>query len=131
MSGSVEQPRSVSTVRILERQHRNPGGYDDLFQKRCEATRPRIAIRHRLANLISVQNHGGAYAGANTSELAFFRDDEWVVEPIPEFADYHDGSPMNADLAIYGWVPNDLVLQFLKKFGTSGEGPVSLVRRLR
>ena len=134
MSGSGQQSVNVTSVRVLDSpaadnvrwlsdrvatRHRSGSVYDVLFQGRSEATRPRITINHPMANRISVQNHGGAYAGTTTSELAFFRDDEWVVEPIPEFAEYHDGSPKYADLAVYGWVPNDLVLEFLEKYGTS------------
>jgi hypothetical protein len=134
MSGSMQQLTAVSSVRVLEspsadqvswqsgrveKDDRDAAGYEMLFRSRSQETRPHLSIQHPMANRISVQNHGGAYADAQRSELAFFQDDEWVVEPIPEFAEYHDGSPSDADIAVYPWVPNDLVVGFLRKFAAA------------
>lgn len=73
----------------------------------------RYKIKHPIADTISVVNHQGAYAGENTSEIAFFHKGDWVVSPIEPFADYHDGSPEDADTAVYHYVPNDLINAFL------------------
>jgi len=70
-------------------------------------------INHPMADTISVANGWGSYAGVSTSEIAFFLNDEWVVTPIEPFADYHDGSPSDADTAVYPYVPNDLIDAFL------------------
>lgn len=75
----------------------------------------RYSIKHPMADQISVVNHSLAYAGETTSEVAFFMKGEWVVAPIEPFADYHDGSPSDADTAVYGWVPNDLITAFLEE----------------
>ena len=73
----------------------------------------RYKIKHPMADTISVVNGLGTYAGANTSEVAFFFKGEWVVSPIEPFADYHDGSDWDADTAVYPYVPNDLINAFL------------------
>ena len=75
----------------------------------------RYKIKHPMADTISVVNHSFAYAGENTSEVAFFHKGEWVVSPIEPFADYHDGSAL--DTAVYGWVPNVLIEAFLAENG--------------
>ena len=73
----------------------------------------RYSIKHPLADTMSVVNGFGTYAGANTSEVAFFFKGEWVVTPIEPFADYHDGSDWDADTAVYPYVPNDLIQSFI------------------
>lgn len=75
----------------------------------------KFRIIHPMADTISVINGFGAYAGENTSEIAFFCDGEFVVEPIEPFAKYHDGS--TEDSAVYPWVPNDLIQAFLAENG--------------
>jgi len=75
----------------------------------------RYKIKHPMADTISVVNHSFAYAGENTSEVAFFLKGEWVVSPIEPFADYHDGSDWDADTAVYPYVPNDLIESFLEE----------------
>jgi hypothetical protein len=129
MFGSMQQLTAVSSVRVLESPPADQvswqsgrvdeTGYEMLFRSRSQETRPHLSIQHPMANRVSVQNHGGAYADTQRSELAFFQDDEWVVAPIPEFAEYHDGSPSDADIAVYPWVPNDLVVGFLRKFAAA------------
>lgn len=74
----------------------------------------RYRINHPMANRMSVIDHHIAYSGKGTSELAFFQGRKWVTEPIPEFAAYHDNS--DSDTAVYGWVPNKLVEEFLEKY---------------
>lgn len=75
----------------------------------------RYKIKHPMADTLSVVNGLGTYAGANTSEIAFFHKGEWVVTPIEPFADYHDGSDWDADTAVYPYVPNDLITAFLEE----------------
>ena len=71
----------------------------------------RIRINHPMADTISVISGFGAYAGKNSVEIAFFKDGDFVVPPIPEFAQYHDGS--TEDSAVYPYVPRELVDEFL------------------
>lgn len=77
-----------------------------------------IKINHPMADRVSrikeSQMGMRAYAGSTSSELAFFSKGEWVVEPIPEFAQYHDGD--FGDTAVYGWVPDTEVDAFLDKY---------------
>ena len=73
----------------------------------------KMRIKHPMADTISVVNQFGTYSGDNTSEVAFFLKGEWVVTPIEPFADYHDGSPSDADTAVYPYVPNELIDAFL------------------
>jgi hypothetical protein len=70
-------------------------------------------INHPLADTVSVVVGIGTYSTTSQSELAFFKDGEWVTEVIPEFEKYHDGSPNYADTCVYPWVPNRLVDNFL------------------
>ena len=74
-----------------------------------------IKINHPKADQISIIDGFGSYSSENASEIAFFKDGEWVVEPIEPFADYHDGS--EGDTAVYPWVPNDLIDAFLEENG--------------
>ena len=77
----------------------------------------KVKINHPSADIISIIDGNGAYSGLNTSEVAFFLKGEWVVTPIEPFADYHDGSPNDADTAVYPFVPNDLIEDFLEENG--------------
>lgn len=77
----------------------------------------KVKIKHPNADTISISTGAGAYAGVHTSEVAFFLNNEWVVAPIEPFAEYHDGSPNDADTAVYPWVPNDLIEAFLEENG--------------
>jgi hypothetical protein len=75
-------------------------------------------INHPKADTISVVKEVfgmPAYAGKNTSEIAFFLKGEWVVDPIEPFADYHDGS--DSDTAVYPYVPDELIDAFLAENG--------------
>jgi hypothetical protein len=74
----------------------------------------KVSITHPLANVLSISTGEGAYGGENTSEIAFFHNREWVVDPIGEFAEYHDGS--TSDTAVYGWVPNAKIDAFIEKY---------------
>jgi hypothetical protein len=76
----------------------------------------KIKINHIMADQISISIGQGAYGGDNSSEIAFFKNKDWVVIPIPEFAIYHDGSDSVADTAVYPYVPNELIEKFLNKY---------------
>ena len=75
----------------------------------------KIRINHPMADTISVVDHAFAYAGPNSVEIAFFRKGDWVVKPIPEFAEYHDGGH---DTAVYPYVPRNLVYDFISQYQT-------------
>ena len=76
----------------------------------------KVKINHIMADTISISTGQGAYDGENTSEIAFFKNKDWQVIPIPEFAIYHDGSSSVADTAVYPYVPNELIDTFLEKY---------------
>jgi hypothetical protein len=75
-------------------------------------------INHPMADEMSVQDSPFHYCSPGmSSEIAFFKKGDWVVIPLPDFAEYHDGSdPGRNDTAVYGWVPNDLIDSFLAKY---------------
>jgi len=75
----------------------------------------KVKINHPMADTISISTGTHVYSGENTSEIAFFKDNDWVVVAIPEFCTYHDGSPSNADTAVYPYVPNEKIDRFLEK----------------
>lgn len=77
-------------------------------------TPTQITINHPQADLISILTGTGTYAGKNTSELAFFKNDTWVLDTITEFADYAEEPA--GDTRIYLWVPNTLIADFLNKY---------------
>jgi hypothetical protein len=74
----------------------------------------KVKINHPLADTISISTGEYIYSGENSSEIAFFRNREWVVDPIGEFSEYHDGS--TSDTAVYPWTPNELIESFLEKY---------------
>lgn len=75
-------------------------------------------IVHPLAHGISVITRDEvpiAMATRSTCEIAFFdQDGEWVLETIEEFEQYSDG--YGGDTLVYGYVPNELVEDFLEKY---------------
>ena len=47
-------------------------------------------IAHPMADEVSIAMGDGAYARfPHSVELAFFKNDDWVTEPLPEFAEYY------------------------------------------
>ena len=76
---------------------------------------PRVSINHPMADEISIIDHAGAYAGRGSKEIAFFSNDEWVTDIIPEFADYTHPEP-DGDTRVYGWVPVAVLDPFLEKY---------------
>jgi hypothetical protein len=77
----------------------------------------RVKIKHPQADTLSISTGAGAYAGMHTSEIAFFLNGQWVVDPIEPFATYHDGSPSDSDTAVYPYVPNELIDAFIEENG--------------
>lgn len=77
----------------------------------------KVKINHPMADTISISTGEHVYSGENSSEIAFFKNNDWVVIAIPEFSPYHDGSPSNSDTAVYPWVPNELINKFLEEWG--------------
>jgi len=77
-------------------------------------TNRRVSINHPLADTLSISTGMGTYGGDYTSEIAFFRNREWVVTPIEPFSLYHDGS--TSDTAVYGWVPNTIIDEFIERY---------------
>jgi hypothetical protein len=76
----------------------------------------RVKINHPLADTLSISTGKGAYAGMYTSEIAFFLKKEWVVNPIHPFVGWHDGSPNDSSTAVYPYVDNDVLEQFIAKY---------------
>jgi hypothetical protein len=76
----------------------------------------KIKINHMMADTLSISTGSKAYSGDNSSEIAFFKNKDWQVIPIPEFATYHDGSDSVAETAVYPYVPNELIEKFLDKY---------------
>ena len=72
----------------------------------------KASLAHPLADEVSLAIGSGAYCDFPYSvELAFFKNDEWVEAPIPEFAAWHDGTESSP---VYGWVPLHVFANFLK-----------------
>jgi hypothetical protein len=76
----------------------------------------KVKINHPMADTISISTGTHIYSGENSSEIAFFQNNDWVVIAIPEFCTYHDGSPSNSDTAVYPYVPNEKIENFLDKY---------------
>jgi hypothetical protein len=75
-----------------------------------------VKINHALADTISISTGTHIYNGDNSSEIAFFKNKDWVVIPVPEFSPYHDGSASDADTAVYPYVPNELIDAFIEQY---------------
>ena len=76
----------------------------------------KIKINHIMADTLSISTGTHIYSGENSSEIAFFKNNDWQVIPIPEFATYHDGSDSVAETAVYPYVPNEKIEKFLDKY---------------
>lgn len=77
-----------------------------------------IKINHPMADSISVQDSEYHHCvPGESSEIAFFKDSAFVVAPIEPFTLYHDGSDASVhDTAVYDYVPNELIDEFLNKY---------------
>lgn len=70
----------------------------------------RASISHPMADEVSIAMGEGAYANfPHSVELAFFKNGEWVTEPLPEFAALYSNE-------VYPWVPLIYFAQFLENF---------------
>ena len=72
-----------------------------------------VKLNHPMADKISIIDHEHAYATQGiSSEIAFFKGKNWVLDIIEPFSEYADG--MAGDTRVYGWVPNELIDSFLE-----------------
>ena len=70
----------------------------------------RASISHHMADEVSIAMGEGAYANfPHSVELAFFKNGEFVTEPLPEFAALYSNE-------VYPWVPLIYFAQFLENF---------------
>jgi hypothetical protein len=77
--------------------------------------KPSIKINHPLATSISVQDSQFHYSTpGKSSEVAFFKDGKFVTQLIEPFSQYADAEV--GDTLVYGWVPNELINEFLEEF---------------
>ena len=68
-----------------------------------------------MADKISIIDHAHAYAReGSTSEIAFFMGKDWVTDIIEPFEQYAD--TIGGDTLVYGWVPNELLDEFLNTY---------------
>lgn len=70
-----------------------------------------IALKHDLADEISYFEEP---MSAKHCEAAFFLEDEWVIETIPEFAEYAD--VVAGDTRVYRYIPREILNDFLWKY---------------
>ena len=69
-------------------------------------------LAHPMADEISIAMGDGAMGRFPYSvEIAFFKNDNWVSEILPEFAAYADG--IAGETRVYAYVPLTLVSQFI------------------
>jgi hypothetical protein len=74
----------------------------------------RAALAHPLADEVSIALGSGQYSRFPYSvELAFFKNGEWVTEPLPELAEYYSGE-------VYPFVPLIEFVMFLENFRVVG-----------
>ena len=70
----------------------------------------RASISHPMAEEVSIAMGEGAYANFPYSvELAFFKNGEFVTEPLPEFSEYYSSE-------VYPFVPLIEFAMFLENF---------------
>jgi hypothetical protein len=75
----------------------------------------KAALAHPMADEVSIALGDGAYARfPHTVELAFFKNGEWVTEPLPELADYYSHE-------VYPYVSLIDFAMFMENFGTVEE----------
>ena len=71
----------------------------------------RCSLSHPMCDTISyfVEPEDNDYM-----EAAFFMGNEWVVDTIPEFAEY--AVAIAGDTRVYRYIPRQLVLDFIDKY---------------
>lgn len=72
-------------------------------------------INHPMADEISIIDHEHSYSSNETKEIAFFLNDEWVTDILPEFEEHTPLAP-DGDTRVYGWVPTVKINAFMEKF---------------
>lgn len=73
-------------------------------------------LAHPMADEISIAMGDGAMGRFPYSvEIAFFKNEEWVSEILPEFAAYASG--IAGETRVYAYVPLTLVSQFIDNWG--------------
>jgi len=81
--------------------------YGDLHLINAKAT-----LAHPMADEVSIAIGNGAYARfPHSVELAFFKNGDWVTEPLPELADYYSHE-------VYPYVSLIDFAMFMENFGT-------------
>lgn len=78
---------------------------------------PLIKIKHPMADEISIQDSQYHHCTVGeSSEIAFFKNGDFVLTPIEPFADYHDGADKyGMTTSVYDYVPNSLIEAFLEE----------------
>ena len=89
--------------------------YGDLTIINAKAT-----VAHPMVDEISIAIGSGQYSRfPHTVELAFFKEDEWVNEILPEFAPYAERG--TDEYRVYPFVPLLVLAQFLENYSTGKE----------
>jgi hypothetical protein len=75
----------------------------------------KASLAHPMADEVSIAIGDGAYARfPHSVELAFFKNGDWVTQPLPELADYYSHE-------VYPYVSLIDFAMFMENFGTGGE----------
>ena len=72
-----------------------------------------IAIKNELADEISYFEEPSA---SDCMEVAFFKDDQWVTDLIPELSLWAESDFAEYPLRVYRFVPKEVVYTFLVRF---------------
>lgn len=73
----------------------------------------KASLQHPMADEVSIAIGDGAMSTfPYTVELAFFKNDEWVYDILPEFAAYHSDG-------VYAYVPLYKFADFLEAYRVS------------
>ncbi len=72
----------------------------------------RARLAHTMADEVSIALGSGQYSRfPHSVELAFFKNGDWVTEPLPELADYYSHE-------VYPYVSLIDFAMFMENFGT-------------
>ena len=75
----------------------------------------KATLAHPMADEGSIAIGDGSYARfPHSVELAFFKNGDWVTEPLPELAEYYSHE-------VYPYVSLIDFAMFMENFGTGGE----------
>lgn len=78
--------------------------------------RSRCMLDHWRADEVSIIFGAGTHSAFPFSvEIAFFKDDEWVTEVLPEFREYVRQGP--SQYTIYEYVPINRIGMFIYLYG--------------